>query len=160
MSKERGLWVGLPIPKLPESNMITQYMPSDAHVTLLHLGKTDSRDKVDRAFWAITNECKAPGSRSAEITGVGWFWRNVNQPVPVALVNSAFLFEVRARICVALDSAKIEYDKRFGFIPHVTLNKELASPVVLGMNYGSNTGPRFQFQQVELVWGDNALVLS
>src|SRR5690242_9139002 len=123
----RGLWIGL-FPTRPIQHDITPWLPNDAHITLAHLGRHDS-EVVARHALTIThdalrwyhdrwNDEPIPGS----ITGCGWFWRR-NEPTWIALVNSSPIFELRAKLIDSLKVMGVEFDEKFGFIPHITLEK-------------------------------------
>lgn len=154
-TKERGLWIGLAFPNRFAfgRHPLHAMMSEDAHVTLAHLGRTNNASAVGTVFSTLRSlDYSKFFPLGAELTGIGVFWRRYGQ-TNVALVNSAALFELRTLICKNLDDRAIHYDKRYGFIPHVTLT-EAPRPDVKG--YPES----FSFECLELVWGDERMRLS
>lgn len=128
-AKGRGLWVGLYLPPYPNDpagrskHPLVEWLPNDAHLTLLHLGK-------GRKAFEVINICEAlndalekwwSGPLSAVLTGVGMFWRA--DPTLVALVDSAEIIALRTILTNNLNSRMISWSDHFGFIPHITLMK-------------------------------------
>ena len=138
--KGGGLWVGLHLqlkhPDHPQPpHVLLPWLPEDAHLTVLHLGRNRTVQAVEslvRAVEDISHRGLVPDV--AEITGVGWFWRR-QDPCLVALLNSARIFQLRAALVRELtEEHGIRIDDTFGFIPHVTLrsgNQPSISPSYL-----------------------------
>lgn len=143
----RGLWVGVPVPvsKIPAGNPIAISMPEDAHITLVHLGRTADETKVDEVRRHLAGVW--PQQVWVEITGMGFFWRRT-EPVKVALINSTELFAARTMIIRNLELWGAEYDKRFGFIPHVTLKED-------ALTLPNCVPPKMLLPPPLLVWGDS-----
>lgn len=134
----RGLWIGAFLPTYPRDvwnqrkHPLRYWMPDDAHVTLVHLGKKVTDQTVLMAVNATHRTQKkhfGPDGINLELTGVGWFWRRdyknprqSSSQTPVALVNSAKLCDVRYTLIEELRALGCHYSDRYGFVPHVTLN--------------------------------------
>lgn len=134
ISQGRGLWVGLFTRQHPDDEVgrakhpLVNWMKADAHVTLLHLGKSTDRSARDLLGQVVLAASVLKFPMQAEITGVGCFWRRNSQTL-IALVNSAGVCEARNVISLALTRHGFYRDDRYGFIPHITLND--GSPVAL-----------------------------
>jgi hypothetical protein len=124
----RGLWFGLDLPGYPDDaagrakHPAREWLPSDAHVTLCHFGKGRPPEEVERICEVAQRVGEVmPFPLTAEVTGVGKFWRRYGEGVPILLVNSAKLFQMRATIMSWLDANDVDFRDSYGFIPHVTL---------------------------------------
>jgi 2'-5' RNA ligase len=151
-TKERGLWIGLALPKewsVFGDHPLSKLMTDDAHITLAHLGRTNIESRVQRVLGVVHDVAQELFPLGAEVTGIGLFWRNRGKHTPVALVNSAALFNLRTIICRSLEDRTIPYDIRFGFIPHVTL-KEAPKDFTQGWSAPFS----FRREHFVLVWGD------
>lgn len=153
----RGLWVGLFMPAdgSLRSHGMSLYMPEDAHVTLLHLGKDRTAEDVEilceavEIAWSCLSETDHQRSLSAELTGIGMFWRRY-APTPVGLVNSAQMFALRATLIGLLGDKNVAPNDAFGFIPHVTL-KDFSFE---SSSYHSWKSVRFNFPMITVVCGN------
>lgn len=135
----RGLWLGLFLPQGTDDRLsavkhpLRHVLPSESHITLAHLGKKRTEATV-RVACLVANDMQAHFPMSIELTGVGCFWRKdfknsrqSSSQTPVALVNSAKLFDLRMAMITQLRQRGEPFSDRFGFIPHITL---LASSVM------------------------------
>lgn len=119
----RGLWLGLHLQlDAVDRHPLKPWLPDDAHVTLIHLGRNRPAHEVESIHHVVEDVVyRELVPVEVELTGVGWFWRR-NDPTLVALVNSAKIFTCRSAIVRDLTEANgITMSDHFGFIPHVTL---------------------------------------
>lgn len=150
----RGLWVGLYAPKSLQQSVhpVVGHLAQDPHLTLVHLGKKNDENRVDRLVDALNamierKEVLVEGWRG-EITGVGWFWRT-GYPTCVALVNSKPIGDLRAALVASLGDLVETF---FGFIPHMTMT----SNDVFEMTRSCMDGPalRMTFPAMHVVCGE------
>lgn len=150
----RGLWVGLFLPSYPKvRHVIADWLPDDAHLTLLHLGKDRTVEDVEHLL-AVVAQVRRLDSRplEMELTGVGWFWRR-REPTLVALVNSTRIFAMRGVTIGLLGDRGVVPNDAYGFIPHVTLRKE-ASVQDMASRLSMGPAVRVEIPQITVVCGD------
>lgn len=144
----RGLWAGVFLKEYPNDTIgqkkhpLRSYMPEKPHLTLAHFGKNNSPERAVAIYNALslaTVEVLGGRDFEMEITGIALFWRR-DAPLPVALVNSSLLFDLRASFLAHLWIADVGYDDRYGFIPHLTLNTTGLSYETVFSERGSSTG--------------------
>lgn len=176
-AESRGLWLGLFVPEYPNDpagrakHPLREWLSSDAHLTLLHLGKRRTGDDIEtlcRILPEIWRPWSTPPVRdhvagiSAELTGAGWFWRR-NEPTLVALVNSRDVFRLRSKVCQALADHEVFTSDGFGFIPHVTLGNEnsiAGGPRRLAEELGKAPPLPFMFPALHVVCGEAKVVVE
>lgn len=117
----RTAWIEIPVaqPILGQSGVPAACMKQHPHVTLHHLGSPD--DMTVARVVEMLRDCE--GYRDpfkAELTGIGTFYRGRTQ-VPVILVNSREAVRLWSRVEAGLRGLGVDFDQKFGFIPHVAL---------------------------------------
>lgn len=130
--KGRKLWIGLFLPKLRLSHSLIEWLPDDAHVTLLHLG-VQASDVVAAVCGVMENVAHWGFDFSkpleASLTGVGWFWRQYSDPTAVVLVDSKSIVNLRSAAMSELKAHDIKWVDHYGFIPHVTMRQPVAGSI-------------------------------
>jgi 2'-5' RNA ligase len=158
----RGLWIGL---YLRHGDFVTHpiapFLPPDAHVTVVHLGKRNTAEQAETVMNVLNRFAEnvwdfALGDLSAELTGYGAFWRRGGH-TPVALINSATLCSLRRRVVDQLIDAELMPSDTYGFIPHVTLVDSFgAIERTVGVDWPTR---RFRFNDCHVVCGDHRVSL-
>lgn len=130
----RGFWLGLkPRVDLAKAHHpAVELMGPEAHVTLLHLGKSMSGRDVEVVCSVMDHDISRHFAKplKAEITGAGWFWR-WERNLPVLLVNSGPLLQLRIDVMDALRQHEdsVEISDRYGFIPHITIPQATSTQI-------------------------------
>lgn len=159
----RGLWVGLFIPTVfpTVKHPVAEFLPDDAHVTLLHLGKQRSITEVTFLADAVAEVWRYDSRPlDLELTGIGWFYRR-RKHHPVGLVNSPRLFAMRAALIENLRQRGMAVQDQYGFIPHVSLRTDFEGdiPTVLAQRLGPTSvyNTRFEIPLVHIICGDGKM---
>lgn len=114
--------------------------PDELHLTLLRLGSPP--DTLDMgAVKAVLDSVAADTPvLEGEVAGVGFLGGDGFDGNTVALIDSAELPSLRARLLDAFDAASIPVDTAYNFIPHITLSdgpvEDLTGPVGTKVPFG------------------------
>lgn len=132
----------------------TAIAPTDYHVTLAYLGKTDqfTAERRLEITQAIDSFAYHTPSFSASLSGTGRFLNAENELDAVHLITqSDVLYVVRNALVDYLDWYGVAVSRANGFVPHVTLayvpNGAAYHPAIPNIN-------KIAFPHISLSWGD------
>lgn len=122
-----GVWFEAPIDpaELLTGGVAARRLPAAPHVTLVHLGDRDEAGDADLRFIAsrVTELWhRHTGEFTGRVNGSAVFLVGERDfPLPVVLVDSSLLTELRDRLLGALFAANVTISVDYAFQPHVTL---------------------------------------
>ncbi len=113
----RGLWAGI-FPVTP-----IEGIDGDQHITLAHFGRKVDASLVDRAITACQ---RAAVAQYGVIITMSWGTARLDQAkssVIALLFEGLNIEKLRTELLVQCGAGKIRVDDRFGFHPHLTLER-------------------------------------
>lgn len=156
---KRGMWIGVYADHTVPGGCLTygKWSNEDPHITLAHLGRSNTEKSVDDAIAALASAAKQTWVINARVHAVARFKGSIKEGDPlVALMRSESNGFRSAHISVmaALRTRGIHADDRFDFLPHMTIARVPRTDTIEMHGLDGVTSPMWVYSSISLVCGD------